>query len=96
MLKEVIAEHVNIRSNIYKLKLNRIPRSKHCDLCNFCIDKLDHHCVWIDQCVGAKNYRYFLAFIFSTTILCGYAGWLGYKILYDYASSKNLFNTEFM
>ena len=91
-----IAEPVLLKSNITNITLNcRIPRSKHCSLCNLCIDKFDHHCVWIDQCVGANNYRYFLAFIFSTTLLCGYASWLGVIILKDYVNKAKLFSTEF-
>ncbi|XP_011497280.1 PREDICTED: probable palmitoyltransferase ZDHHC24, partial [Ceratosolen solmsi marchali] len=40
------------------------PRSWHCDICNICIVKRDHHCIFTACCVGHCNQRYFLMFIF--------------------------------
>ena len=42
--------------------------SKHCFLCNKCIEVYDHHCHWINNCVGNKNKPYFIAFIISLWI----------------------------
>ena len=39
-------------------------RINHCGRCNRCVDFMDHHCFFTDNCVGKKNYRYFFAFIF--------------------------------
>jgi palmitoyltransferase ZDHHC9/14/18 len=47
----------------------RPPRAIHCGICNCCIERLDHHCPWLGTCVGKRNYKYFICFIWSTALL---------------------------
>merc|ERR1711939_630138 len=35
-------------------------RAHHCKRCGVCVLKMDHHCVWVDGCVGQNNYKYFV------------------------------------
>uniref|UniRef100_A0A0G4I2Y4 Palmitoyltransferase DHHC domain-containing protein n=1 Tax=Chromera velia CCMP2878 TaxID=1169474 RepID=A0A0G4I2Y4_9ALVE len=37
-------------------------RTKHCRMCDVCVDVMDHHCVWIRGCVGQGNHRLFFVF----------------------------------
>uniref|UniRef100_A0A3Q2PM91 Palmitoyltransferase n=1 Tax=Fundulus heteroclitus TaxID=8078 RepID=A0A3Q2PM91_FUNHE len=41
-------------------KIMRPPRAGHCRTCGSCVQRLDHHCVWINSCVGQANHRSFL------------------------------------
>lgn len=67
-------------------------KSKHCSVCKSCVPKFDHHCIWVRQCVGLHNYKYFLAFIGSHTVVCLYAAGLAWKIIQGVIRDQGLFN----
>ncbi|KAN0064581.1 hypothetical protein ACQY0O_002209 [Thecaphora frezii] len=46
-------------------------RAHHCRTCKTCILKYDHHCPWINACVGIGNERYFVLFMMWLSIGCG-------------------------
>ena len=74
--------------------IRRVPRSRHCANCGMCVARFDHHCVWIDNCVGANNARFFLGFLASTALVCVYGAALCWRLrreLRDFGVALGIF-----
>jgi hypothetical protein len=77
--------------NIYcrTCKFTKPAWSKHCNVCNVCVGRHDHHCtslfnadqgIWIGNCVGYSNTHLFLLFLFVNTSLLAYSTYLHYLV----------------
>ena len=60
----------------HKCEINRNARSHHCRVCEVCVLEYDHHCPWINGCIGYNNYRNFVLLIFYIMLGCWYGACL--------------------
>lgn len=66
-----------------KCKTIRPPRCHHCRICDCCVVQFDHHCVWLNNCIGHNNVRSFVLTLAFISAACWYGVFLLYRPFYE-------------
>ena len=58
--------------SICKVYFNTNNNVEHCNMCGICVEKMDHHCIWVGKCVGKNNKFSFYAMLASIGFIYAY------------------------
>ena len=50
----------------FKCSIFKNDDIKHCVICDKCCKGFDHHCLWLDNCIGKNNYNYFKIILYNS------------------------------
>ena len=92
LLKTIVNGHVITLTFCYSCSSFRPPRTSHCSLCDNCVERFDHHCLWLGTCIGKRNYKYFYLLIFCLNFSSTYQ--IIYSIYYIIFQIKKFKNKE--
>lgn len=65
--------------------------SKHCASCLKCVENFDHHCIWLNSCVGARTYKYFFGLLSSAAVMLPIIIAIVIYLIVEFARSPDAF-----
>lgn len=80
------APHSYVQKYCHSCNVFRPHRASHCSDCGYCVLLKDHHCLWMNNCIGRNNHGFFYSFAFTLTVLSAYATRSAHQVLRLYPS----------
>ena len=67
-IKKVVGGKKYVLKYCETCQLIRDIRTFHCKICGICVEKHDHHCFRVSNCIGVYNYKKFYLFLNATLV----------------------------
>lgn len=67
LMERLVDEELHLDYICINCENLRPENTMHCNYCNKCVQGFDHHCTFVNNCLGYKNHRYFLLFLLFFT-----------------------------
>ena len=67
-MQSELLQRFKVNELCFECEVITLPRSHHCNVCKQCVERYDHHCPWLNSCIGSKNHGNFFVFVGCQTI----------------------------
>ena len=78
-----VNEGVDVRNYGPKCYIQKSSNIKHCFICDHCVEDFNHHCFWINKCIGKNNKFLYLLFILFSLFYSNHSLYICFELLWD-------------